>query len=277
MGLAARLRALKFNALLGSTLLLTILLVATATLLFGRHDALETDLLNRFAGPSGTHWFGTDEYGRDIFARVAAGTFVSLRVSALAVALAVFLGCAAGLPSGYFGGWTDRMIMLLNDSIMAFPGLLLVLGIMAALGPNEAGVIIALGLAYSPPIVRIVRGTVFSLREKEYVEASRLIGNSELTTLVRHILPNCVTPLIVIGTSVFTSALLSETALSFLGLGVPPPAPSWGSMLADSRNYLGLNIWMSIFPGVAVTLCLLSINLIGDSLRDRLDPRMKGL
>lgn len=245
--------------------------------LFSPYGAIDADFLNRFAGPSASHWFGTDEYGRDIFTRVASGTFTSLRVSLASVAFAITSGIIIGATTGYFGGWLDRILMIVIDSIMAFPGLLLVLGIMSALGPSEMGVIVALGIAYTPSITRIVRGTVLSLREKEFVEASKLIGNSEFTTLFRHILPNCITPIVVMSTSVFTMAVLSETALSFLGLGVPPPAPSWGSMLADSRNYLGLNIWMGVFPGLAITFTLLSVNLIGDALRDKWDPRMRNI
>lgn len=264
---------LKPNALIGGTGFLLVLLFSLLVVLVSPFDPVEANFLNRFSGPSMQHWFGTDEYGRDVMTRVAYGAFVSLRVSALSILLAMALGALIGLPAGYFGGWLDNSLMVIVEAIMAFPGLLLVLGIMTALGPNEAGVIIALGIAYSPPIARVLRGTVFSLREKEFVEASRLIGNTEITTMLRHILPNCISPLTVIATSIFTAALLSETALSFLGLGVPPPAPSWGGMLADSRNFLGLNAWMGVFPGIAISLALLSVNLIGDALRDKFDPR----
>lgn len=263
------------NGFVGGSLLFIVIALSLLGIIFSPYGTIEADFLNRFAAPSLSHWFGTDEYGRDVFTRVASGTFISLRVSAIAVTLAIVSGVLIGAVSGYFSGWLDRIAMVIIDSIMAFPGLLLVLGIMSALGPNEAGVIIALGIAYTPSIARIVRGSILSLRETDYVEASRLIGNSELTTLFRHLLPNCISPIVVISSSIFTAALLSETALSFLGLGVPPPAPSWGSMLADSRNYLGLNPWLGIFPGVAITLTLLGINLIGDALRDRWDPRMQ--
>lgn len=265
------------NALIGTSLLFLVLAVSLCGLVLSPYNPIEADFLLRFQKPSLSHWFGTDEYGRDTFTRVAYGTFISLRVSLLVVVFSLSLGAFLGALTGYFGGWIDRIIMIVIDAFMAFPGLLLVLGIMSALGPNEAGVIIALGIAYTPIIVRIVRGTVLSIREKEFVEASRLIGNSELKTIFRHILPNCITPIVVVGTSIFTASILSETALSFLGLGVPPPAPSWGGMLADSRNYLGLNVWMGIFPGVAITVTLLAINLIGDALRDLWDPRMRNL
>lgn len=269
------LKKLRTNALTGLGLLTLVLLMAIGGTVISPYDAVEADFLNRFAMPSPAHPFGTDEYGRDVFTRVATGAFISLRVALAAVTVAIITGVMIGGITGFFGGWLDRILMVFIDSLIAFPGLLLVLGIMAALGPTEFGVVFALGVAYTPSITRIVRGTVLSLREKEFVEASKLIGNSDFVTLFRHILPNCITPIIVVSTSIFSAAMLSETALSFLGLGVPPPAPSWGSMLADSRNYLGLNPWMGIFPGVAITLTLLAVNLIGDALRDHLDPRMR--
>ncbi|MBL4639336.1 MAG: ABC transporter permease [Kordiimonadaceae bacterium] len=270
-----KIKRLRANALIGLSLLGLILSIALIGTLLTPYDAVETDFLNRFALPSPMHLFGTDEYGRDVFSRVAAGAFISLRVALASVTIAIVAGVTVGGITGFFGGWLDRILMVFIDSLMAFPGLLLVLGIMAALGPTEVGVIFALGVAYTPSITRIVRGTVLSLREKEFVEASKLIGNSDMVTLFRHILPNCITPIIVVSTSIFTAAMLSETALSFLGLGVPPPAPSWGSMLSDSRNYLGLNPWMGIFPGIAITMTLLAVNLIGDALRDYFDPRMR--
>lgn len=263
------------NAVLGATGITLVLLVALLGTIVSPYSALDTDFLNRFAMPSSVHWFGTDEYGRDVFTRVAVGSFVTLRVSITAVLIAVGAGVFFGATAAYFGGWLDRTVMVIGDSIMAFPGLLLVLGIMAALGPNEFGVVVALAIAYAPPIMRVVRSTVYSTREREYVTASKIIGNDDMTTLFRHVLPNCISPLIVTATTVFTAAVLSETALSFLGLGVPPPSPSWGSMLADSRNYLGLNPWIAVFPGIAITVTLLSINLIGDALRDQFDLRMR--
>ncbi|MEM8562532.1 MAG: ABC transporter permease [Pseudomonadota bacterium] len=267
---------LRPNAIIGIAGLGLVAIVAIGGVLVSPYQAMETNFLNRFATPSASHWFGTDEYGRDVFTRVAVGSFITLRVSLAAVALAIVAGTVTGAMAAYFGGWLDRAAMLVSDSIMAFPSLLLLLGIMAALGPNEWGVILALAIAYTPPITRVVRSAVIAALAREYVTSSQLIGNGDLTTLFRHVLPNCITPFIVIATSVFTAAVLSEAALSFLGLGVPPPAPSWGSMLADSRNYLGINPWMAIFPGIAITVTLLSINLVGDALRDRFDLRMAG-
>jgi peptide/nickel transport system permease protein len=188
------------------------------------------------------------------------------------VTLAVVFGTIAGVVSGFVRGWTDRILMTFNDTLLAFPGILLALGIMVVVGANKWGIVLALGLAYAPSVVRVVRGTVLSLREKEYVEASRMIGNSELYTMARHVLPNCVAPVAVLATSMFGWVLLSESALSFLGLGVPPPAPTWGNMLA--RPYMQSAVWLGIAPGLCIALTLLGINLLGDSVRDRLDPRM---
>jgi peptide/nickel transport system permease protein len=176
--------------------------------------------------------------------------------------------------TGFMRGWLDRVLMAVNDALLAFPGILLALALMAIIGPNKYGIILALGLAYTPSVVRIVRGTVLSLREREFVEASRVIGNSEAYTMARHVLPNCIAPLAVLATSMFGWVILSESALSFLGLGVPPPAPTWGNMLSASRPYMESASWLSIAPGLCIALTLLGVNLLGDALRDRLDPRM---
>jgi peptide/nickel transport system permease protein len=167
-------------------------------------------------------------------------------------------------------------VMACNDALLAFPGTLLALGLLAVFGATPYGIVAALAIAYTPSVTRIVRGTVLSLREKEFVAASRVMGNSELFTMARHILPNCIAPLIVLATSMFGWALLAESALSFLGLGVPPPAPTWGNMLAASRPYIESAVWLGIVPGLCISVSLLGINLLGDALRDRLDPLMKG-
>jgi peptide/nickel transport system permease protein len=167
--------------------------------------------------------------------------------------------------------------MAFNNALLAFPGLLLALGLLAVVGANKYGIILALGLAYTPSVTRIVRGTVLSLREKEFIESSRVLGNSELYTMFRHVLPNCVAPLTVLATSMFGWVVLAESALSFLGLGVPPPAPTWGNMLAAARPFMAQASYLSILPGLAIALALLGINLLGDAVRDRLDPRMRGV
>jgi peptide/nickel transport system permease protein len=250
---------------------------AVAGWLWTPYGPLETNLLEKLASPSGAHWFGTDQYGRDILSRILAGAGLSMLLSTFSVLGALTAGTLVGLVSGYYGGIADRMLMMLTDALMAFPGILLALGIMTALGPNKWGVILALSIAYSPTVARVVRATVLSLRESDYVHASLAMGRSRAFALRRHVLPNCVAPLTVIATTLFGVALLAESALSFLGLGVPPPQPTLGGMLADSRTFLDRASWMAICPGVAISIGLLGVNLLGDALRDQLDPRMRGI
>jgi len=209
-----------------------------------------------------------------VLSRLLSAASVSMTVSLSTVALAMAIGITVGAVSGYFGGWLDRLVMTVVDAFMALPGLLLALALMAAVGQGKWGVILALGLAYAPSVTRVVRGIALSLREKEYVEASRAMGNGELYTIARHVIPNCVGPLTVLATAFFALTILAESALSFLGLGVPPPYPSWGGMLADARSYFAFAPWLAIFPGLAISITLLGINLLGDALRDRFDPRM---
>lgn len=237
------------------------------------YDPLQLDIANRFAPPSGAHWFGTDQFGRDVFSRVLSGAAVSLRVSLATVVLASALGICFGAVGGYFRGWIDRVVCSVVDALLAMPGILLALVLIAVVGAGEGGVVLALGLAYAPGIARVVRGNVLSLREQGYVEAARLIGHPHWYVLARHIVPNVVGPLTVLVSGYFAQALLSESVLSFLGLGVPPPHPSWGGILAEGQPYLSEAPWVAVFPGVAITVSLLCINLTGDALRDRFDPR----
>ncbi len=256
------------------------MLFAIAALLGAIHPPyapLDTSLLEKLNPPSIAHWFGTDQYGRDILSRILVGASMSILLSTLSVACAVMVGTVVGLVAGYFGGIVDRLLMMLTDALMAFPGILLALGIMAVLGRNKWGVSLGLSIAFSPSVARVVRGTVLSLRESDFVQASLAMGRSRLFVLARHVLPNCVTPITVIATTLFGVAVLAESALSFLGLGVPPPQPTLGGMLADSRPFLDHASWMAIFPGVAISIALLGVNLLGDALRDQLDPRMRGL
>jgi peptide/nickel transport system permease protein len=268
-----RLTRLRANELVGGTLVCAMLMVAVLALVWTPANPLAVDLHARLQAPSAAHWLGTDEFGRDVMSRAMAGASESGLVAVLTVTCAVIGGTVVGLVSGFLRGWPDRVLMALTDAILAFPGILLALGVMLVVGANKYGIIVALGLAYAPMVVRVVRGTVLSLREKEYVEASRAIGNSEWTTMWRHILPNCVGPVVVLTTSMFGWVLLSESALSFLGLGVPPPAPTWGNMLASARQYMQSAAWLGLVPGMCIALTLLGINLLGDALRDRLDPR----
>jgi peptide/nickel transport system permease protein len=264
------------NALVGGTIIGTLLVVAGIGAVWTPYDPLKLSFRHKLAPPSELYWLGTDEFGRDVLSRLMAGAATSVWISLLTVALAVVMGTAIGLFSGYMRGWIDRVIMAFNDALLAFPGILLALGLLAVVGANKYGIIVALGIAYTPSVARIVRGTVLSLREKEFIAASRVMGNSEAFTMTRHVLPNCIAPLTVLATSMFGYVLLAESALSFLGLGVPPPAPTWGNMLAGARPYIGQALWLGIFPGLCISLTLLGINLLGDAVRDRLDPRMRG-
>ena len=264
------------NALIGGVLIGTLVVVATIGSVWTPVDPLRLSFRYKLAPPSSLYWLGTDEFGRDVLSRLMAGAATSVWISILTVTLAVVLGTVIGLFSGYMRGWVDRVVMAFNDALLAFPGILLALGLLAVVGANKYGIILALGIAYTPSVARIVRGTVLSLREKEFIAASRVMGNSELFTMARHILPNCIAPLTVLATSMFGYVLLAESSLSFLGLGVPPPAPTWGNMLAGSRPYIGQAMWLGIFPGLCISLTLLGINLLGDAVRDRLDPRMRG-
>jgi peptide/nickel transport system permease protein len=264
------------NALIGGALIGTLAVVASIGALWTPYDPLRLSFRYKLAPPSSMYWLGTDEFGRDVLSRLMAGAATSVWISILTVALAVVLGTVIGLFSGYMRGWVDRIVMAFNDALLAFPGILLALGLLAVVGANKYGIILALGIAYTPSVARIVRGTVLSLREKEFIAASRVMGNSEGFTMARHILPNCIAPLTVLATSMFGYVLLAESSLSFLGLGVPPPAPTWGNMLAGSRPYIGQAMWLGIFPGLCISLTLLGINLLGDAVRDKLDPRMRG-
>jgi peptide/nickel transport system permease protein len=269
-------RRLSPSAAIGGLLIGILLVAACSGALWTPYDPLALSFRAKLAAPNAAHWLGTDEFGRDVLSRLMAGAATSAWISLLTVTVAVSLGTVIGVFSGYVRGWADRIIMAFNDALLAFPGILLALGLLAVVGANKYGIIVALGLAYTPSVARIMRGTVLSLRELEFVSASRVIGNSEAYTMARHIMPNCIAPLTVLATSMFGWTLLAESALSFLGLGVPPPAPTWGNMLASSRPYIGQAIWLGIFPGLCISLTLLGINLLGDAIRDRLDPRMRG-
>ncbi len=266
--------AWRANAWLGGILVGSVVLVSLVALWWTPYDPMALNLRAKLQPPSGAHWLGTDEFGRDVASRLMAGARSSAIVAVATVALATLLGVWVGVLSGFLRGWTDRVLMAFNDALLAFPGILLALALMVIVGANRWGIVLALGLAYAPTMARVVRGVVLSLRETEYVEASRMIGNSDVVTMLRHVLPNCVAPVAVLATSMFGWVLLSESALSFLGLGIPPPAPTWGNMLASSRPHMQTAAWLGLAPGLCIALTLLGINLLGDAVRDRLDPRM---
>lgn len=263
----------KPNLVLGGLLLAFVVAVAVTASLWTPFNPVQVNLRRRLQWPSATNLLGTDEFGRDQVSRLMAGAATSTTVAITTVAFALLLGIALGLVSGFFRGRLDRVLMTVNDALLAFPGILLALGLLAAIGPSKWGIVLALGLAYAPTVTRVVRGQVLSIREKEFVEASRALGNSELYTLWRHVLPHTASPLTVLATSMFGWVILAESALSFLGLGVPPPAPTWGNMLAAARPFMESAPYLSLAPGVMIACCLLGTNLLGDALRDTLDPR----
>jgi peptide/nickel transport system permease protein len=262
------------NTVVGGVLIALVLATAVTAVFWTPFDPLSINLRARLRPPSSLYWLGTDEFGRDVLSRIMAAAGASIVVALSTVALAVSVGMIVGGTAGYLRGWVDRIIMAVNDALLAFPGILLALAMMIVVGASKSGLVLALGVAYIPSVARVVRGTVLSIREREYIEASRVIGNSELYSLVRHVMPNAIGPVSVLATSMFGWVLLAESALSFLGLGVPPPAPTWGNMLAESSPYMESAAWLSIAPGLCIALTLLGINLLGDSLRDHLDPRM---
>lgn len=263
------------GAVLGALVLVLLVAVALLASVLTPYDPLEMAPKDRLMPPGPGHWFGTDNFGRDIFARVVYGTRISLPMGLISVALALAIGLVGGLFSGYYGGWIDAAIMRLVDVMLAFPGLLLALAIVASLGPDLVNAMIAVGVSASPTYVRVVRAAVLSERELAYVDAARSIGTPGWSIIFRHILPNTLTPVIVLSTLGVASAIITGAALSFLGLGVKPPTPEWGSMLSEARNYLRLSPWTMTFPGLAIVIAALSINLFGDGLRDALDPRMR--
>jgi len=223
--------------------------------------------------PTGLHWFGTDEVGRDVFTRVIYGARASLLAGVISVTIALTVGVPLGLIAGYLGGWTDALISRMTDAMLAVPFLILAIALAAFLGPSLGNAMIAIGVTTTPVFIRLTRGQVMAVKVEDYVEAARAIGNPRWRIALFHILPNILPALLVQGTLSIAAAIIAEAALSFLGLGQQPPAPSWGSMLNSAQRFLTNAPWMAIWPGLAIFLTVLSFNLIGDGLRDALDPR----
>jgi len=263
------------SALIGGGVLLLIVLLALFAPVISPYDPIKTNQRLSLGQPSLDHLMGTDRFGRDIFSRVLWAGQTSLPIGLVSVAIGVLFGVSLGLLAGYYGGWLDAVCMRLVDLLLAFPGILLALAIIAILGGSLTNLMIAVGISSIPDYVRITRGTVLSVKQREFVLAARVIGASGPSIMLRHILPNVLAPLIVLATLGMASAIITGSALSFLGLGIKPPTPEWGNMLAEGREFLQHASWVAFFPGAAIMLTVLSINLLGDGLRDVLDPRMR--
>ncbi|RNF38105.1 nickel transporter permease [Planococcus salinus] len=235
----------------------------------------ETDLANKLQGPSAAHWFGTDSYGRDIFTRVIFGTKLTLYVGFFSVFIGGVIGVIFGIVSGYYGGRIDTVIMRLMDVLLAFPGILLALAIVAVLGGSLTNVIIAVGIFSVPAFARVVRGSTLSVRKLEYIDAVRALGSSDFRIIFKHILPNIMSPIIVQASLRIATAILTGAGLAFLGLGAQPPAPEWGAMLNEGRQYMYEAGHVALFPGLMIVLVVLAFNIFGDGVRDALDPKMK--
>jgi len=223
--------------------------------------------------PSATHWFGTDEVGRDILARVIWGARASLAAGVISVSIAIGLGLPLGMVAGYAGGWIDAIVSRITDAMLAIPFLILAIALAAFLGPSLGNAMIAIGITATPIFVRLARGQVMNVRTEDYIEAARALGNPPARILARHILPNILPPMTVQATLAIAAAIIAEASLSFLGLGQQPPAPSWGSMLNTAQRFLTQAPWMAVFPGLAIFITVLAFNLLGDGLRDALDPK----
>jgi len=239
------------------------------------YPPLRGQLGERLQPPSAAHWFGTDELGRDVLSRVLYGARISLQIQVAAVGLALVLGTALGVVAGYIGRWPDMLIMRVVDIMMAFPGIFLALAIIAALGTGLGNVILASAIFLVPQFARVVRGSVLTLKEKEFVEAARALGEGDVTIVMRYLLPNSLAPIIVQTSLRMATVLLTASGLSFLGLGVQPPSPEWGAMLSNARAYMITAPHVATMPGLAIMLVVLGFNLLGDGLRDALDPRLR--
>jgi peptide/nickel transport system permease protein len=262
------------GSMIGLVLLITIATLAILAPWVTRYDPIEMVASERLKPPSAQYWFGTDAFGRDIYTRIVYGGRISLRVGIVSVAIAAALGVTGGLLAGYFGGWTDTFIMRIADITLAFPGILLALVIIAVLGPSLFNAMIAVGIAAAPTYARVTRGLVLKTKATAYIEASIAIGSPPSRVILRHILPNILGSLVVVATLGVAGAIIAGAALSFLGLGAKPPTPEWGLILSEGRSYLRHASWITTFPGLAIMLTVLSINLLGDGLRDALEPRM---
>jgi len=258
---------------LGAVISLALAATAALSLVYTPRDPLAMAGAARLQGPSRAHPFGTDQYGRDVLSRVMAGAPTSIAVGVIAVGIGALVGIVLGLASGWVGGWLDEGAMRLVDAVQGFPAILSALLFTAVFAPGVGISMVAIGIAFVPAFARLTRGAVLELRGREFVVAARALGARDLRLVLRHILPNTMAPLIVQATTSFPVAILAEAALAYLGLGTQPPHPSWGLMLKEAQNFLGMNPWFAVFPGGAIAVAVLGLNLLGDGLRDLLDPK----
>jgi peptide/nickel transport system permease protein len=270
----ARLLVRRKTALVGLIVLVVLVLAAIFAPYITGYAPQKLSIVNRLKPPSGAHWFGTDEFGRDVFTRAVYGGRLSLFVGFSVVILSSVLGVILGLVAGFFKP-ADRVVARLIDAMMAFPDILLAISLVAALGPSLVNVILALGIVYTPRLARIVRASTLVIRELPFVEAARALGVSTWRIVTAHVLRNLWSPILVQGTFIFAYAILAEAGLSFLGVGVSPEIPTWGTMISSGQQYMGSADWMMVFPGLAIVLSVVSLQMVGDGLRDILDPRLR--
>ena len=263
------------QAMVGMCMLLLMIFSAIFASVISPYDPLQQDIINRLQPPSAAHFFGTDELGRDIFSRILYGSRISLTVGLIAVSISSVVGCALGAIAGYYGGVLDNVIMRCTDLLMAIPSILLNISIVAALGTGLQNVMIAIGISSVPAYCRIMRASLLSLKDQEFVDASRAAGASDPYIILNHILPNSLAPLIVQATLKIGGAILSCASMSFIGLGIVPPTPEWGAMLSTGRDFLRDAPHLTAFPGMAIMFAVFAMNLMGDGLRDALDPKLK--
>jgi peptide/nickel transport system permease protein len=258
---------------LGAVITLALIATAALSFVYTPKDPLAMSIAGRLQGPSTGHPFGTDQYGRDILSRVMTGAVTSIAVGVIAVSIGAVIGMLIGILSGWVGGWVDETFMRLIDAVQGFPAILSALLFTAVFAPGMAVSMVAIGIAFVPAFARLTRGAFLQLREREFVAAARALGAGDTRLVLRHILPNSLAPLIVQATTSFPVAILAEAALAYLGLGTQPPYPSWGLMLRDAQSFLSMNPWFALFPGGAIAVTVLGLNLLGDGLRDLLDPK----
>jgi peptide/nickel transport system permease protein len=270
-------RSFKKNkiALVGLSIVSFFIVIAILADVLAPYSYSNVELKDKHIAPSAEHWFGTDELGRDIFSRILHGARISLWVGFFSVAGSVIVGSLLGIVAGYYGKWVDGIISRIFDILLAFPSILLAIAVVSVLGPSLKNALIAIAIINVPTFGRLLRSRVLSVKEEEYITAARAIGMSDFRILVHHILPNSLAPIIVQGTLAIATAIIEAAALGFLGMGAQPPTPEWGKMLADSKDFIIQAPWTVLFPGLAIMLTVLGFNLMGDGLRDALDPRMK--